>query len=66
MAIETQLDKMDAEDVRAQRLAMYIYILPNLMTTGNLFRGSSLSFNPSKEIIFMPHTRLLWQQCSIN
>ncbi|WP_295900090.1 CDP-diacylglycerol--serine O-phosphatidyltransferase [uncultured Bdellovibrio sp.] len=36
MAIETQLD---SEDVRAQRLAMYIYILPNLMTTGNLFSG---------------------------
>lgn len=33
------LDKMDSEDVRAQRLAMYIYILPNLMTTGNLFSG---------------------------
>ncbi|MEN0057903.1 MAG: CDP-diacylglycerol--serine O-phosphatidyltransferase [Bdellovibrio sp.] len=33
------LDKLDAEDVRAQRLAIYIYILPNLMTTGNLFSG---------------------------
>ncbi|WP_374077412.1 CDP-diacylglycerol--serine O-phosphatidyltransferase [Bdellovibrio bacteriovorus] len=39
MATETHLDKIDAEDVRAQRLAMYIYILPNLMTTGNLFSG---------------------------
>ena len=36
---ETHIDKIDAEDARAQRLAMYIYILPNLMTTGNLFCG---------------------------
>ncbi|UOE99974.1 CDP-diacylglycerol--serine O-phosphatidyltransferase [Bdellovibrio reynosensis] len=39
MATETQIDKIDADDARAQRLAMYIYILPNLMTTGNLFSG---------------------------
>lgn len=39
MATDTHLDKLDSEDVRAQRLAMYIYILPNLMTTGNLFSG---------------------------
>lgn len=39
MAEPINLDKLDAEDVRAQRLAMYIYILPNLMTTGNLFSG---------------------------
>ncbi|HWU43721.1 MAG TPA: CDP-diacylglycerol--serine O-phosphatidyltransferase, partial [Bdellovibrio sp.] len=30
---------LDSEEIRAQRLAMYIYILPNLMTTGNLFSG---------------------------
>ncbi len=30
---------IEAEDARAQRLAIYIYILPNLMTTGNLFSG---------------------------
>lgn len=30
---------LDSEDPRVQRLAMYIYILPNLMTTGNLFSG---------------------------
>lgn len=30
---------IDSEDERAQRLAMYIYVLPNLMTTGNLFCG---------------------------
>lgn len=36
---QLNLDKMDAEDVRAQRLSMYIYVLPNLMTTGNLFCG---------------------------
>lgn len=39
MAEPINLDKLDSEDVRAQRLAMYIYILPNLMTTGNLFSG---------------------------
>lgn len=39
MATETSIEKMDPEDARAQRLAMYIYILPNLMTTGNLFSG---------------------------
>lgn len=39
MAMEHHLDKIDSEDVRAQRLAMYIYVLPNLMTTGNLFSG---------------------------
>lgn len=39
MATEQNIDKIDAEDVRAQRLAMYIYVLPNLMTTGNLFCG---------------------------
>lgn len=39
MATETHLDKIDSEDAKAQRLAMYIYILPNLMTTGNLFSG---------------------------
>lgn len=39
MAEPINLDKLDSEDVRAQRLAMYIYILPNLMTTGNLFCG---------------------------
>lgn len=39
MAEPINLDKFDSEDVRAQRLAMYIYILPNLMTTGNLFSG---------------------------
>lgn len=33
------LDKLESEEVKAQRLAMYIYILPNLMTTGNLFCG---------------------------
>lgn len=31
--------QLETEDARAQRLAMYIYILPNLMTTGNLFCG---------------------------
>lgn len=35
----THIDKIDSEDARAQRLAMYIYVLPNLMTTGNLFSG---------------------------
>lgn len=39
MTESVNLDKIDAEDVRAQKLAMYIYILPNLMTTGNLFSG---------------------------
>lgn len=39
MATEQSIEKIDAEDVRAQRLAMYIYVLPNLMTTGNLFCG---------------------------
>ncbi|MGZ3768812.1 MAG: CDP-diacylglycerol--serine O-phosphatidyltransferase [Bdellovibrio sp.] len=39
MATDTHLDKIDSEDARAQRLAMYIYVLPNLMTTGNLFSG---------------------------
>lgn len=39
MATETSIEKIDPEDARAQRLAMYIYILPNLMTTGNLFSG---------------------------
>lgn len=39
MAEPLNLDKIDSEDVRAQRMAMYIYILPNLMTTGNLFCG---------------------------
>ncbi|WP_347356040.1 CDP-diacylglycerol--serine O-phosphatidyltransferase [Bdellovibrio sp.] len=39
MATETHIDKIDSEDAKAQRLAMYIYILPNLMTTGNLFSG---------------------------
>lgn len=39
MAMDHHLDKIDSEDVRAQRLAMYIYVLPNLMTTGNLFSG---------------------------
>lgn len=39
MAAHTHIDKIDAEDARAQRLAMYIYVLPNLMTTGNLFCG---------------------------
>lgn len=34
----THLDKIDSEE-KAQRLAMYIYVLPNLMTTGNLFCG---------------------------
>lgn len=32
-------DKYDLEDGGTKRLAMYIYILPNLMTTGNLFGG---------------------------
>jgi CDP-diacylglycerol--serine O-phosphatidyltransferase len=32
-------DHLDSEDARSQRLSMYIYILPNLMTTGNLFSG---------------------------
>lgn len=35
---DTHLDKMDSEE-KSQRLAMYIYVLPNLMTTGNLFCG---------------------------
>ncbi len=35
----TSQDHLDSEDARAQRLSMYIYILPNLMTTGNLFSG---------------------------
>lgn len=39
MAVDHHIDKIDSEDVRAQRLAMYIYVLPNLMTTGNLFCG---------------------------
>lgn len=39
MAVEHHMDKIDVEDGRAQRLAMYIYVLPNLMTTGNLFCG---------------------------
>lgn len=39
MANEQSVDKIDSEDVRAQKLAMYIYVLPNLMTTGNLFCG---------------------------
>jgi CDP-diacylglycerol--serine O-phosphatidyltransferase len=39
MATVDHYDKMDSEEARAQRLAMYIYILPNLMTTGNLFCG---------------------------
>jgi CDP-diacylglycerol--serine O-phosphatidyltransferase len=39
MATDHHIDKIDSEDVRAQRLAMYIYVLPNLMTTGNLFCG---------------------------
>jgi CDP-diacylglycerol--serine O-phosphatidyltransferase len=39
MAEPINYEKLDSEDVRAQRLAMYIYILPNLMTTGNLFSG---------------------------
>lgn len=39
MAADHHIDKIDSEDVRAQRLAMYIYVLPNLMTTGNLFCG---------------------------
>ncbi len=39
MATEQHIDKIDSEDARAQRLAMYIYVLPNLMTTGNLFCG---------------------------
>lgn len=39
MATDTHLDKIDSDDAKAQRLAMYIYILPNLMTTGNLFSG---------------------------
>lgn len=39
MATEHHIEKIDSEDVRAQRLAMYIYVLPNLMTTGNLFCG---------------------------
>lgn len=39
MATESSIEKIDSEDARAQRLAMYIYILPNLMTTGNLFSG---------------------------
>lgn len=36
---DAHLEKIDSEDAKAQRLAMYIYILPNLMTTGNLFSG---------------------------
>ncbi|MNJ92778.1 CDP-alcohol phosphatidyltransferase [compost metagenome] len=32
-------DKMDLEETGGKRLAMYIYVLPNLMTTGNLFSG---------------------------
>lgn len=39
MANDQSVDKIDSEDVRAQKLAMYIYVLPNLMTTGNLFCG---------------------------
>jgi CDP-diacylglycerol--serine O-phosphatidyltransferase len=38
MADHTQA-QMDTEDARAQRLHMYIYVLPNLMTTGNLACG---------------------------
>lgn len=30
---------LDTEEARAQRLHMYIYVLPNLMTTGNLACG---------------------------
>jgi len=37
--IAHQNSHLDSEDARAQRLHMYIYILPNLMTTGNLFSG---------------------------
>ena len=32
-------DKLDSDEAGTKRLAMYIYILPNLMTTGNLFSG---------------------------
>lgn len=32
-------DKNELDEAKAQRLAMYVYILPNLMTTGNLFCG---------------------------
>jgi CDP-diacylglycerol--serine O-phosphatidyltransferase len=38
MADHTQ-SQLDTEDARAQRLHMYIYVLPNLMTTGNLACG---------------------------
>lgn len=31
--------QLDTEEARAQRLHMYIYVLPNLMTTGNLACG---------------------------
>lgn len=33
------LSSLEAEEAQAQRLSMYIYVLPNLMTTGNLFCG---------------------------
>lgn len=39
MATEHHLDKIESDEAKAQRLAMYIYVLPNLMTTGNLFCG---------------------------
>ena len=32
-------DKIDSDEAGGKRLGMYIYILPNLMTTGNLFSG---------------------------
>lgn len=32
-------ESQEARDLRDQRMAMYIYILPNLMTTANLFCG---------------------------
>lgn len=34
-----ELENMDSEDARVDRVAVYIYVLPNLMTTGNLFCG---------------------------
>lgn len=39
MGTDQALDKMEEGEGNGKRLAMYIYILPNLMTTGNLFCG---------------------------
>lgn len=39
MSTVSKQDSIDLEEARVSRLSMYIYVLPNLMTTGNLFSG---------------------------